>query len=248
MTFDLDMFIGEDGAGNVILHTGFARYFNEPGWVFGVECIGQAAFAISEFNADIVSKLCPASMKTDHYKFMADVHYFVPVPELQALPHGVIPYFLAGGVVTKPDKGAATWDMPLQFFSMGQNDVGNVVVRANIPDTPRWRNKDKVMPSNQSTVTQHGPLAEFVLHDQSNRLSRIDMMIKEVCFMPRSGAQSLSRTASGTNGSPNKSLQTPTKVGPRPTRASTGGGAVQHNSPSGLAQKQPRTERSDSDD
>lgn len=123
---------------------------------------------------------------------------FVPVPALDALPHGLSPYLMVGGAATKVVKDSATWDVPVKAYSMGEREGGEVTVKAYIPDSPRYTHAGKPVPAVDTQNTYTGVLQDIV--PAADKVPfHVLMEIKEVGFL-RSNSESKTMGRSPSNG------------------------------------------------
>lgn len=125
--------------------------------------------------------------------WLTPVKQYVPIPELRSVPYGSAPYIVLGGTVCNVDKDEATWDMHPTFFSMGQIDGGQVTVKAHIPEGPRWKKRDKIIPSNHSIMTQQGPMTDMPT-DKATSKPHIEMSIADLCFLGKNTNRSATPT------------------------------------------------------
>lgn len=112
-------------------------------------------------------------------------HQLVPLPEVTSLP-SYPPYVLLGGPATNVNKSTATWHMPISQYAFNTRDASLPVI-ARIPDSPRYANGKKPIPSDLNLITAAGPLTE-IRYTEDRSVANVSVAVDHIVFHGRTQA------------------------------------------------------------
>lgn len=107
----------------------------------------------------------------------------VPLPTVEEIPP-YPPYIIVGGVTASVNTAAATWNMPITQYCMNSKET-TLQVQGHIPDSPRYKGKEKPVPKDLTSIVTGGPLASVNLKKDLS-VSNIVVDVEHIAFLGRS--------------------------------------------------------------